>query len=130
VHLRPIHLAWGLPSFLPFHPHTPPDQQGAVHQQNVPPRRLGYPGLAQPERRRLSLKSELELVQSHVAQKPELRGEVGCACVAREVLLGRIDGAVVSLNISIIINGGGRHGNGSTATKIKQLGCFDQGSEV
>ena len=89
VHLRPIHLAWGLPSFLPFHPHTPPDQQGAVHQQNVPPRRLGYPGLAQPERRRLSLKSELELVQSHMAQKPELRGEVGCACVAREVSVER-----------------------------------------
>ena len=28
---------------------------------------------------------ELELIQSHVAQKPVLRGEVGCACVAREV---------------------------------------------
>ena len=26
---------------------------------------------------------ELELVQSHMAQKPMLRGEVGCACVAR-----------------------------------------------
>ena len=25
---------------------------------------------------------ELELVQSHMAQKPVLRGEVGCACVA------------------------------------------------
>jgi len=29
---------------------------------------------------------ELELIQSHMAQKPVLRGEVGCACVAREVL--------------------------------------------
>ena len=29
--------------------------------------------------------SELELIQSHMAQKPVLRGEVGCACVAREV---------------------------------------------
>ena len=28
---------------------------------------------------------ELELVQSHMAQKPVLRGEAGCACVAREV---------------------------------------------
>ena len=28
---------------------------------------------------------ELELIQSHMAQKPMLRGEVGCACVAREV---------------------------------------------
>jgi len=26
---------------------------------------------------------ELELIQSHMAQKPVLRGEVGCACVAR-----------------------------------------------
>ena len=25
---------------------------------------------------------ELELIQSHMAQKPVLRGEVGCACVA------------------------------------------------
>jgi len=28
---------------------------------------------------------ELELAQSHMAQKPVLRREVGCACVAREV---------------------------------------------
>ena len=28
---------------------------------------------------------QLELIQSHMAQKPVLRGEVGCACVAREV---------------------------------------------
>ena len=28
---------------------------------------------------------ELELIQSHMAQKPMLRGEVGCACVARSV---------------------------------------------
>jgi len=27
---------------------------------------------------------ELELIQSHMAQKPVLRGEVGCACVARD----------------------------------------------
>ena len=28
---------------------------------------------------------ELELIQPHMAQKPVLRGEVGCACDAREV---------------------------------------------
>ena len=32
---------------------------------------------------------ELELVQPHMAQKPVLRGEVGCACVAREVSVER-----------------------------------------
>jgi len=31
---------------------------------------------------------ELELIQSHMAQKQVLRGEVGCACVAREVSMG------------------------------------------
>ena len=34
-------------------------------------------------------KRELELIQSHMAQKPVLRGEVGCACVAREVSVER-----------------------------------------
>jgi len=32
---------------------------------------------------------ELELIQSHIAQKLVLRGEVGCACVAREVSVER-----------------------------------------
>ena len=32
---------------------------------------------------------ELELIQSHMAQKQVLRGEVGCACVAREVSVQR-----------------------------------------
>jgi len=32
----------------------------------------------------LLLELELELIQSHMAQKQVLRGEVGCACVARE----------------------------------------------
>ena len=32
---------------------------------------------------------ELGLIQSHMAQKPVLRGEVGCACVAREVSVER-----------------------------------------
>ena len=32
---------------------------------------------------------ELELIQSHMAQKAVLRGEVGCACVAREVIVER-----------------------------------------
>ena len=31
----------------------------------------------------------LELIQPHMAQKPVLRGEVGCACVAREVSVER-----------------------------------------
>ena len=33
--------------------------------------------------------NELELIQSHMAQKPVLRGEVGRACVAREVSVER-----------------------------------------
>ena len=32
---------------------------------------------------------ELELIQFHMAQKPALRGEVGCACIAREVSVER-----------------------------------------
>ena len=43
---------------------------------------------------------ELELIQFHMAQKPVLRGEVGCACVAGVVLCGAagsFDGAVVLL---------------------------------
>ena len=32
---------------------------------------------------------ELEPIQPHMAQKPMLRGEVGCACVAREVSVER-----------------------------------------
>ena len=35
------------------------------------------------------LELELELIHSHMAQKPVLRGEVGCACVAREVSVER-----------------------------------------
>ena len=30
----------------------------------------------------LTVELELELIQPHIAQKPVLRGEVGCACVA------------------------------------------------
>ena len=37
----------------------------------------------------VGLELELELVQSHMAQKPVLRGEVGCACAAREVSVER-----------------------------------------
>jgi len=40
---------------------------------------------------------ELELIQSHMAQKPVLRGEVGCTCVVRgfsirasDFLIGRL----------------------------------------
>ena len=35
------------------------------------------------------LELELELLQSHMAQKAVLRVEVGCACVAREVSVKR-----------------------------------------
>ena len=35
--------------------------------------------------------AELELIQSHMAQKPVLRGEVGCACHCR-VSAARIEG--------------------------------------
>jgi len=37
----------------------------------------------------LDLELELELLQPHMAQKPVLRGEVGCACVACEVSVER-----------------------------------------
>jgi len=37
----------------------------------------------------LLLELELGLIQPHMAQKPVLRGEVGCACVAREVSVER-----------------------------------------
>ena len=36
-----------------------------------------------------AIELELELIQSHMAQKPVLRGEVGCAYVAREVSVER-----------------------------------------
>ena len=43
------------------------------------------------ERDRLGLvELELELIQPHMAQKPVLRGEVGCVCVAREVGVERV----------------------------------------
>ena len=42
---------------------------------------------------------ELELIQSHMAQKPVLRGEVGCACVAREVSVD----SFISLGVSRIL---------------------------
>jgi len=38
---------------------------------------------------------ELELIQSHMAQKPVLRGEVGCACVAHQVSVERGGGTRV-----------------------------------
>ena len=34
---------------------------------------------------------ELELIQAHMAQKPMLRGEVGCARVAREVSVEKLN---------------------------------------
>ena len=46
---------------------------------------LLYPSLRPTGALSPSCELELELIQSHMAQKPVLRGEVGCACVAREV---------------------------------------------
>jgi len=43
---------------------------------------------------------ELELIQSHMAQKPVLRGEVGCACVAREVSVER--GGMGERDLSVV----------------------------
>ena len=37
----------------------------------------------------MAVVEELELIQTHMAQKPVLRGEMGCACVAREVSVER-----------------------------------------
>jgi len=45
--------------------------------------------VAQPHSTRVVNVVELELIQSHMAKKPVLRGEVGCACVAREVSVER-----------------------------------------
>ena len=52
----------------------------------------------------IMLELELELIQSHMAQKPVLRGEVGCACVAREVSVER--------------GGMGEHGKGTLTAQI------------
>ena len=50
----------------------------------------GNEGEEEEEERGLGgLELELELIQPHMAQKPVLRGEVGCACVAREVSVER-----------------------------------------
>jgi len=49
---------------------------------SAPPTELYVPGVSRA-------KLELELIQSHMAQKPVLRGEVGCACVTREVSVER-----------------------------------------
>jgi len=41
---------------------------------------------------------ELELIQPHMAQKPMLRGEVGCACVARDGRLSPVGASTVDLS--------------------------------
>ena len=52
-------------------------------------RRLFYRGAQRTLAPNGAIELELELIQSHMAQKPVLRGEVGCACVAREVSVER-----------------------------------------
>ena len=58
------------------------DHQQVTRPVARAPRPLPSPARLQPwaALRRLL---ELELIQPHMAQKPVLRGEVGCACVAR-----------------------------------------------
>jgi len=66
-------------------------QPGTTSAQNYrpppdPPSLLGL--TAQPRAdplASLARELELELIQPHMAQKPVLRGEVGCVCAAREV---------------------------------------------
>jgi len=60
-------------------------RSGGAHQLE-----LDYP--RQSQRARLLCQwdiLELELIQPQMAQKPVLRGEVGCACVARDVSVER-----------------------------------------
>jgi len=59
---------------------------------------------------------ELELIQSHIAQKPVLRGEVGCACVAREV--------------SVESGGMGPHTNAALPTKLWETSTSKTFSET
>ena len=48
---------------------------------------------------------ELELTQSHMAQKPVLRGEVGCACVAREVSVARALFSLTRQGCAMVLGG-------------------------
>ena len=57
------------------------------------------------------LELELELIQSHMAQKPLLRGEVGCACVAREVSVER--GGMSERGCARRLGGNDRHEKGA-----------------
>ena len=67
--------------------------QDSSQGKNPPPRGGGGDkkrelGKKDPQGAR-ELELELELIQAHIAQKPVLRGEVGYACVAREVSVER-----------------------------------------
>ena len=46
---------------------------------------------------------ELELIQPLMAQEPVLRGEVGCACVAREVSVDRHHHLLLQLLLKVFI---------------------------
>ena len=56
-----------------------------------------FPSAARKRGYDFQLELELELTQPHMAQEPVLRGEVGCACVAREVSVER--GGMVGIPI-------------------------------
>ena len=59
------------------------------HLQAVEPRRQKRYAAARGDPDVSPTPEKLELIQPHMAQKPVLRGEVGCACVAREVSVER-----------------------------------------
>ena len=54
-------------------------------------------GFQDPQKEEASTNtSELELIQFHMAQKPVLRGEVGCACVAQKAYIFEVQSKVYS----------------------------------
>ena len=64
-----------------------------MSSRTATPTELYVPGVSRAIMRVVLVKTrselELELIQPHMAQKPVLRGEVGYACVAREVSVER-----------------------------------------
>ena len=64
-----------------------------MSSRTATPTELYVPGVSRAIMRVVLVKTrselELELIQPHMAQKPVLRDEVGCACVARERSVSR-----------------------------------------
>jgi len=57
---------------------------GPHHHKHIERIRFAYTQDAALSHPITHINSNSELIQSHMAQKPVLRGEVGCACVARK----------------------------------------------